>query len=152
MLVSGINSDTNIYQASNDQTKSRLIRDNFQQLEQALQSGSLNSAQQAFAALQQLMPDLSAGNKTKNDQVSSSQSVFRTNFNAIGQALKSGNLSAAKAAFTKIQQDVQLINTRHHTNNHYSNAIGSKNTTPTSNNTSNVGTISSVGNKINLTA
>lgn len=157
MLVSEINSNTNIQQANNQQTKSRQIRDDFQQLEQALKSGNLSGAQQAFAALQQLMPNLSLGNKIQNGQTSSNQNLFRTTFNAIGQALKSGNLSEAKAAFTKLQQDVQLINKGRHSLNHYPNVAGSQNSIPGSNSSSrliNTGNINSqsVGNKINLKA
>jgi ribosomal protein S20 len=113
MLVSGISSDTNLYRTANPQMRSRQIRDNFQQLTQAFQSGNLSGAQQAFATLQQLIPNLSADNQTQNSQISSSQSLFRTDLKAIGQALKSGDLSAAKAAFTKLQQDIQSVNKGH---------------------------------------
>jgi len=157
MLVSGINSNTNINPADNEQPKFRQIRDNFQLLEQALQSGNLSGAQQAFAALQQLMPDLSVGNKIQNGQISRSQGAFRTDFNAIGQALKSGNISEAKAAFAKFQQDVPLINKGRHSLNRYSNVAGSKNSIPNSSgslsliNTHNIN-YQSVGSKINITA
>jgi len=157
MLVSSINSNTNIHQANNEQTKSRQIGDNFQQLEQALQSGNLSGAQQAFAALQQLMPNLSAGNQTQNGQQGGSQGLFRTDFNAIGQALKSGDLSAAKAAFTKLQQDIQSVNKGHKVHHHHPNMGGSQNSIPSSNGSSsltNTGNVNSksVGNNINLTA
>ncbi|HVO68257.1 MAG TPA: hypothetical protein VMT12_17405 [Syntrophales bacterium] len=155
MLVSGINSNININQANNQQTKFQQIRDNFQQLEQALQSGNLSGAQQTFAVLQQLMPDLFLDNNIQNGQTSSGHGLFRTDFNAIGQALKSGNLSDAKAAFTKLQQDVSLINKGHH--NRYPNVAGSQNSIPRSKGSPSLtnissGNIQSVGNKINLTA
>lgn len=154
MLVSGINSNTNIRQANNQQTKSRQIKDNLEQLDRALQSGNLSGAQQAFAALQQLMPNLSLGNKIQNGQISISQNLFRKDFNAVGQALRSGNISEAKAAFKKLQQDSQLINKG---NNHLNKVGGSQNSIPGANssssliNTSNV-SAQSVINNINLTA
>ena len=127
MPVSGILFNTNLYQTNSPQTKVGKLRDNFQRLEQALQSGNLSGAQQALAALQQLMSNLSAGS-----QISSSQSLFRTDLNAIGQALKSGDLSAAKAAFTKLQQDIQSANKGHKGHQNLHNVDGSKNSMPSS--------------------
>ena len=157
MPVSRILFNTNLYQTSSPQTRVGKLQDNFQQLEQALQSGNLSGAQQAFAALQQLMPNLSASNQTQNGQINSSQSLFRTGLNAIGQALKSGDLSAAKAAFTKLQQDIQSFNKGHKGHHHLHNVDGSKNFMPSSKgnssltNTSNINS-KSVGSNINLTA
>ena len=132
MLVSSINSNTNIHQANNEQTKFGKLRDNFQQLEQALQSGNLSGAQQAFAALQQLMPNLSASNQTHNSQISSSQSLFKTDLNGLGQALESGNLSAAKATFSKLQQEIASGNNGHKGRHHLHNADCSQNSMPSS--------------------
>jgi len=157
MPVPGILFNTNLYQTNSPQTKVGKLRDNFQQLEQALQSGNMSGAQQAFATLQQLMPNLSAGSQTQNSQKSNSQSLFRTDLNAIGQALKSGDLSAAKAALTKLQQDIQSVNKGHKGHHNLHNVDGSKNSMPSSKgnssltNTSNVNS-QSVGNNINLRA
>ncbi|HYA14298.1 MAG TPA: hypothetical protein VEF33_08160 [Syntrophales bacterium] len=157
MIVSGINSNTNVYQANTQHTKFRQIKDNFQQLDQALQAGNLNGAQQAFAALQQLMPDLSLDNKIQNGQTSIGHGLFKTDFNAIGLALKSGDLTGAKAAFAKLQQDIQSVHKGRHSHNNHPNVGGSQNSIPVSNGSSSLTNISSgnsrsTGNNINLTA
>jgi hypothetical protein len=69
----------------------------FQQLSQALASGNLSAAQQAFAAIQQNAPQ---GSTAQNGQGSTLQNAFT----ALGQALQSGNLAAAQQAFTQLQQ------------------------------------------------
>jgi len=113
MSISGVSSTTDLTQGNSTQTKFKQVKDDFQQLGQALQSGDLNTAQQAFAALQQLMPNLSAGNQNN------SQSPLLADLNAVGKALQSGDLSAAKAAFAKLQQDVQSVNKGHHHRHHH---------------------------------
>jgi len=148
MLVSGISSNTNLYRTTNPQMKSRQIRDNFQQLAQALQAGNLNGALQAFAALQQLMPDLSAGNQIQTGQQDGSQGLFRTDFNALGQALKSGDLPGAKAAFAKLQQDMQSVQGHHYYHHH--NAFADAQGTSPATSSSSAGT-DNAGSSINIT-
>jgi hypothetical protein len=79
----------------------------------------LNGAQQAFAALQQFIPNLSSGSQAQNGQQGSSQNPLLTDLNAIGKALQSGDLSAAKAAFAKLQQDVQSVSHKGHHHRHH---------------------------------
>lgn len=65
----------------------------FNQLSQALQSGDLSAAQQAYASLSQL------------PQVQNSQNTILTQgLSAIGTALQSGNVNGAEQAFTSMQQ------------------------------------------------
>ncbi len=131
MSVSGV-SNTNLYQTNSAKTNFQQIRDYFQQLGQALQSGDLNAAQQAFAALQQLMPNLSAGSQTQTGQQGNSQSQLAGDFSALGQALQSGDLTKAQDALTKLQQDMQTAHKRHH----HHKLDASQDSTSSSNNSS----------------
>ena len=131
MSVSGV-SNTNLYQANSAKTNFQQIRDYFQQLGQALQSGDLNGAQQAFAALQQLMPNLSAASQTQTGQQGSGQSQFAADLSALGQALQSGDLTKAQDALTKLQQDMQSAHKRHH----HHKLDASQDSTSSSNNSS----------------
>jgi hypothetical protein len=133
MSVSGV-SNTNFYQTNSAQTNFQQIRDAFQQLGQALQSGDLNAAQQAFAALQQLMPNLSAGSQTQTGQQGSGQSQFAADLSALSQALQSGDLTKAQDAFAKLQQDMQSAHKRHH--HHHHNSGASQDSASSSNNSS----------------
>ena len=131
MSVSGV-SNTNFYQTNSTKTNFQQIRDYFQQIGQDLQSGDLNGAQQAFAALQQLIPNLSAGSQTQTGQQGSGQSQFAADLSALGQALESGDLTKAQDAFTKLQQDMQSVHKRHH----HHNSDASQDSTSSSNNSS----------------
>ena len=131
MSVSGV-SNTNLYQANSAQTNFQQIRDSFQQLGQALQSGDLNAAQQAFASLQQLIPNLSAGSQTQTGQQGSGQSQFAADLSALSQALQSGDLTKAQDAFAKLQQDMQAAHKRHH----HHNSGASQDSASSSNNSS----------------
>jgi hypothetical protein len=69
-----------------------------QQLGQALQSGNLASAQQAFNAIQTLGQSgpFASGDPFRN-------STRESDFSAIGQALQSGDLAGAQTAFAALQ-------------------------------------------------
>ena len=152
MSVSGISTNTNLNQTTSAQTKFRQIRNDFQQLGQALQSGDLNGAQQAFAALQQLIPNLSSGSQAQNGQQGSSQNPLLAGLNAVGKALQSGDLSGAKTAFAKLQQDVQSVSHKGHhhrkmggSQNSVSSLTGNSSQTATSSSSS-----KSIGQNINV--
>lgn len=150
MAVSAISSNTNLYQTNGRQTNSEQIQKSFQLLGQALQSGNLSSAQQTFSALKQLIPNLSAAGLTQTGQQGSVQNTFAANFNALGQALKSGDLSKARSAFTKLQQDMQSVQK----GNIRNKTVASQNSTSISNNYSsliNMNRNNYVGNYINVT-
>jgi hypothetical protein len=75
----------------------------FQSLAQALQSGDLAGAQQAFASLQQDSPWVSrAVAGTTADSASSNSTA--SPLQALGKALQSGDIAGAQQAFAAVQQ------------------------------------------------
>ena len=120
MSISGISASTDPYQAyqANGQNNVKQFRQDFQDLASALQSGDLSGAQQAFAALQQLLPNPSAGSQTSTGQQGNGQNPFSADFSALDQALKSGDLKGAQDAFAKLQQDMQSVKGHHHHHHH----------------------------------
>jgi soluble cytochrome b562 len=121
MSLSPLSSVDNTYQTyqTNWQNNLNQIRQGFRNLASALQAGDLSGAQQAFTTLQQLLPNSSTGNQTQNGQQGSGQNTFATDFQALGQALKSGNLTDAQAAFSKLQQDRQSVQGHHPHHRHH---------------------------------
>ncbi len=106
MSVSAISSSTGSSPVD-WQIKAQQIKANFQALAQALQSGDLKSAQQAFATLQKDLPA-----KSSTATASSASSTNPNDLmNTVGQALQSGNLGAAQQAFAQLQQ---ASHGRHH--------------------------------------
>ena len=75
----------------------------FKQLASSLQSGDLTGAQQAYTALQQLLPN----QDPNSPQAPSSGNPISTDFKALGQALQSGDLSSAQSAFSQLQDDLK---------------------------------------------
>lgn len=76
----------------------------FSQLMGALQSGDITGAQQAYSAMQQLLP----GFQASGDSISSgsaANNLIGTDFSALGTALNSGSLTGAQDAVSKLQQD-----------------------------------------------
>jgi thioredoxin-like negative regulator of GroEL len=94
--------------SANLSTNPQKITNRFQELIQALQSGDLAGAQQAYSALSQQTPG--------NTPISSSSSkgmTLQQEFGAIGKALQSGDLKGAQDAFAKLQQDIQSSGRAH---------------------------------------
>jgi hypothetical protein len=82
----------------------------FQKLSQDLQSGNLSAAQQDFSAIQQDVQAQGGGHHHHGHAHSSTaaqQNPLAELFSELGQALQSGNLSAAQQAYTTLQQDFQ---------------------------------------------
>src|ERR1700733_5329788 len=83
----------------------------FQKLAQDLQSGNLSAAQQDFSTVQQDVQAQAGGGHHHHGHGGSSstadQSPVAQLFAELGQALQSGNLSAAQQAYTTLQQDFQ---------------------------------------------
>lgn len=131
MSVSSIGSTTGI---SQQQWRSsvRQARQDFDQLFQAMQSGDLSGAQQAYSALQQLQPNSNSTSSTttaastSTDSTASATSAaasatdaaatsstatagntIASDWSALGQALQSGSLSSAQSAFSQLEQDLQ---------------------------------------------
>lgn len=134
-------------------------------LGQALQSGNVSDAQADFAKLQQDAqsvqghhhhhhhnPSASAqsttGIQTQNGQQGGGQNPFSTDLNAVGQALQSGDLPDAQAAFAKLQQDMQSVQGHHYYNHH--NAFADAQSTSPATSSSSAGT-DNAGSSINIT-
>jgi len=97
MTVSAIFPSSQLNQVNNLQNATQQKRTEFQQLTQALQSGNLTNAQQAFSAL------------TKGS--SGIQSIQLTqDFNTLGSALQSGDLAGARDAYSAVQQGLENSN------------------------------------------
>jgi soluble cytochrome b562 len=99
MSVSAISSSSGVSPVD-WQSKAQQIKTDLQSLAQALQSGNLQAAQQAFAALQKDSPAKSSTTTTS----STNSSNPNDQMNTLSQALQSGNLSAAQQAFSQLQQ------------------------------------------------
>jgi soluble cytochrome b562 len=123
MTISGVSSCS-----SNDpamqQMDSRFskIRQAFDNLGNALQSGNLSDAQSAFGALSQLRADGSQG--TSGAQGANSNNPVANDMAAVGQALQSGDLAAARSAFAKVQQDARSAHHGHHHHRRREESIG----------------------------
>ena len=82
----------------------------FQKLAQDLKSGNLSAAQQDFSTIQQDVQTQAGGHHHHGHGQNSSgtqQNPIAELFCELGQALQSGNLSAAQQAYTTLQQDFQ---------------------------------------------
>ena len=113
----------------------------FDQLTQAIQSGNLAAAQQAYAAL--IPPGQSAATSQSSSQT--------TPLSQVGAALQAGNISAAQQALQALQQSAQ---TRPHHHHHHGGATP---TTPSPDTTAQNGAstaapTASTGSGIDLTA
>jgi DNA-binding FadR family transcriptional regulator len=97
--------------ASQTLSPAEQVQQDYTQLANALQSGNLTNAQAAFTALQQVLQTQTgtntASSTTSTTNSTSSQDPILNDFNALGQALSSGNLSQAQSAFAQLQSDVQ---------------------------------------------
>ena len=111
MSVSGVSLTDSSYQ-TNQQTGWQQVVNDFNQLGQALQSGSLTGAQQAFATLQQDMQNVG---QSQSGQSQSTQQ--QSALNQLGQALQSGDLAGAQQAFAALK-------TSHHHHHHSGGAQG----------------------------
>jgi hypothetical protein len=127
--------------ASDVQASYNQQRSDFQALASALQSGDINSAQQAFAQLQKDSPRLA---QALSSDPSSSDSPRIADLKSLASALKSGDISGAQQAFAKLQTEVKSA---HHGHHHHATASTSGTDADGDNDGS-----SSVGTVINATA
>jgi predicted helicase len=91
-------------------TSNNPIAQAFQQLATDLQSGNLSGAQQDFSTIQQDIQSQAGGHHHHShaqDSSATQQNPVAQLFSELGQALQSGNLSAAQQAYTTLQQDFQ---------------------------------------------
>jgi hypothetical protein len=88
-------------------TLAQQIQQDFKQLAGSLKSGDLAGAQKAYAALQKLLPSQSQNSTSSTQSSSSSTNPIVNDFNALGKALQSGDLTAAQSAFSTLQSDLK---------------------------------------------
>jgi len=81
-----------------NQSQMAQMKNQFDQLSKALDSGDLAAAKKAYSAIQQNAPQ----NAPQGNQGPMAQ--MKSKFDELGQALDSGDLSAAKKAYSAIQQ------------------------------------------------
>jgi len=89
------------------------VQQDYAQLASSLQAGDLSGAQSAFASLQQALQRQGASSTQSSTQsstnFSSGSDSIANDFNAIGKALSSGNLSQAQSAFSQLQTDIRSV-------------------------------------------
>ena len=83
------------------------IKQDFQQLASALQSGNLSGAQSAYSNIQQLLQGNQGSSTSNTSSTSTGSNTLQNDFLALGQALQSGDLSTAQSAFAQLQSDFQ---------------------------------------------
>jgi hypothetical protein len=147
-----------------DQTQGRgraqQIMQDFKQLASALQSGDLAGSQQAYSALQQLLP-----NQAQNGQQSTSGSnPIGSDFKALGQALQSGDLNSAQSAFSQLQTDLKSTGSSnlagaltqavrgHHGHHHHASSTADSDSGSTSSATGATDSSGSSGQLVNVVA
>lgn len=117
MSVSGISSGVGLNQPDWRSTVKQGKQD-FSQLLSALQSGDMSGAQQAYSAMQQLLPGFQAaaqaGAASSGSAAAGSAAAIGTDFGALGTALGSGSLSGAQDAIAKLQLDAQVYRQGQH--------------------------------------
>jgi hypothetical protein len=111
----------NTQSSLNNRANFQQIKTEFQQLGQALQSGSLQAAQQDYANLQQDLQqnvNQQIGGHHHHRQTESSQSSSSSSpqanpitqaFSTLAQDLHAGNLSGAQSAFATLLNDLHQI-------------------------------------------
>ncbi len=83
------------------------IKQDFQQLASALQSGNLSGAQSAYSNIQQLLQGSQGSSTSNTSSTSTGSNTLQNDFAALGQALQSGDLSTAQSAFAQLKSDFQ---------------------------------------------
>jgi hypothetical protein len=140
MSISAVSSSIVSYPPTSQQNT---LQENFQALIQALQSGNLLLAQQAYGTLTQnaaaQRPNGSSGGKT---------TPFQQALASIGTALQAGNLSAAQAAMQSLQQTIKS----HHGHHHPHGAQDQSTTSNSSTQLTSISTLSAWPNRVNISA
>jgi hypothetical protein len=90
----------------------------FKSLASALQSGNLSDAQDAFSQIQ--IPGITTQNTQPvvGTQDSGKQTQIKSDFDALGKALQSGDVKSAQDAFKKLTQNMQSTGKVHHHHHH----------------------------------
>jgi ribosomal protein S20 len=93
-------------------------RSAFKSLAQALQSGDLQGAQQAFTTIQSAWSARLTQTSPNTQSTNGSNTTVQNAFSSLGQALQSGNLQGAQQAFNTLQSAVQH-NLKAHRGHHH---------------------------------
>jgi soluble cytochrome b562 len=131
MSVSGISLSSSLSQSSqNWQTSGEGIRTDFQKLGQDLQAGNLSQARSDFSAMGHDLPGSLQESSTASGAFSALRSAYHHHhyagvgaqsttssrgntlsqlFSSLGSALQAGNLSAAKDAYSTVEQDIEQL-------------------------------------------
>lgn len=125
MSVSGINPWSNTPQTW-AQIKAQQLQMKSSQLGTALQAGDLTSAQSAFQSLLAAVPQTAGTDANGNQAASNSSNTIKADYDALGNALQSGDLTTAQAAFTKLQSDLQAVGGAHRGHHHHHRAAGTQ--------------------------
>jgi hypothetical protein len=167
MSISSVSSASNLYSQSSQVSPFKQAQTDFAALSQALSSGNLAGAQQAYAAFQQDMQGIQSAQGTvqSTSAAGSTQNTLQGDLSAVGQALQSGNLTAAQNAFANLQQGMQSAQSQNqtgHAHHHHRHGGGAQSpsalTSLTGGTQSNsavtplTGTTSNGGSGINTTA
>ena len=151
MSISSISSNSDYYQSYSTNRSNSLkqqSQQDFNSLAEALQSGDLSGAQNAFASLMQLIPNSSSSINSQTQSAatastsnsSNGTSTVKSDFSVLGQALQSGDLTSAQNDFSKLMQDMQSIGGGHHHHHHHKTSTNSQDTTNASATGSTTGT------------
>ena len=98
--------------SSSQSSSSNTIAQQFQKLGQDLQSGNLSAAQQDFTSMQQSSQNQAAqGHHGHHHHHGGGAAMSQVDqaVNQLGQALQSGNLSTAQAAYASLTQDLAQL-------------------------------------------
>lgn len=147
MSIQSVSATTNPYLAQM-QSSSSAMGSEFKSLANALQSGDLKSAQDAYLQIQSSMQNSQAAAQT-----SGIQNQVSSDFDTLGKALQSGDLNAAKDALTKLGQDMQSAGKAHHHHHHHGGKAPSQAVAPSttaSSTTDTDGNSDSGANKVNV--
>jgi len=113
MSISGISSSSNAYQNQLQQ-----IAQAFSNLQTDVSTGSLSTAQQAYATL---MQDVQNVQQAQSAQQTGGTSQIGTDLAAVGSALQSGDITGAQSAFATLTQDLQSAQQTQGTQQTYGN-------------------------------
>jgi hypothetical protein len=120
MNVSSIGATQSAYAPAANSSSS--TGSDFRSLAQALQSGDLGAAQQAWSSLQQDSPWVARASSASAAGAATSGSPVAAALQLLGSALQSGDVAGAQQAFSSLQQAMQ---SGHHGGHHHHHATQS---------------------------
>jgi ribosomal protein S20 len=121
MTVGGIHGGNNPYiSGSHERVNQR--REDFSALANALSSGDLAGAQQAFTAVQQDLQQAGKVPQNQAAQATTQANTIGTDLDALSKSLESGDLAGAQSAFATLQKDIHKVH--HHGHRHSGLALG----------------------------